>query len=503
MQQEVGSSLKSSFNVLQTSLCRLHPHWFSIAMTTASKLLQDQPVGNNCGQILHTLGQCSLSDECIGPLLKSSLLQNVINQLVTTLSTINDCSVESFTKNLSTVCSHLAFLTDIAFGHRQAQEWFVVKDHAHFWPLLMKVFNEPSRNFTESELSFCQHTTQQFFGVCCKFSVSGKKLFVNLLLNALSGQYSIECCEIGSKPLQLKLTPFLRTLIIDHVLGPEAVHVIVQIEENFMKTIKGRIKVDSIMPTYNTPHYHPSYPLTDNCYYLKLSSEFTLIRLLSLLLNEETQKVPRSKLHELTKKVSEAKLTESKPTDTNSRKFPQIDIFNFDIKMSKYSETSTKPSNMISFRVHIDDTGLPLTTKIRQIKPSTVYGCSHIRGLTICSPTNESCNTLLSSNYNNKTMLEVFSLSNGLTLLVELFPYIYPGLWSCDQLGTGLVESVDLSMLPSYAPPSFLPSHSYVMLGLGLRLKQYSSLLGDSSLHSNTWYILRGALGATEEGNNF
>ena len=462
------------------------------------------------GNVLHTIAQCSLSDECIRHLLESTLLKNIINKLVTSLSAVKDGDTN--TKDLSIICSCLAFLTDIGFGHRQAQKWLVDVKNAHFWPLLMSTFNEPSPGFSESELSFCQHTTQQFLAVCCKFNVCGKTLFVNLILNALSGNYSIEPFDVQqcSRPITFKLFPFLRTLLIDHLLGPEAVHMVVEIEDEFMQTIKGKIKLESIMPTYTSPHYHPSYPLRENCYYLKLSSEFTLTRLLSLLLFEEPQN-QKTTTKQSEQGIQFAKKPVTVPSDMSrpllheTRKCPQIDIFNFDIKMIKYSESPGKASTWIAFKAQDGDHEVivPMTTKIRLIAPSKSYGCAYTRSLLVCKPSapvTNSTQTTLISNESNPSMLEVFTSLNGLTLLAELFPHIYPGLWSCDRRQSPLVESVDLSMLPQYSPASFLPSHSYVMLGLCLRVQQYGVLFGEGSIRSNVWYILRGALGATEEG---
>ena len=136
------------------------------------------------------------------------------------------------------------------------------------------------------------------------------------------------------------------------------------------------------------------------------------------------------------------------------------------------------------------------------MSPSVLYGCSHSRSLRVCGVNSSSYSSdhLVCLLDESESLLRVFADSGGLYLLAQLFPYVHPGLW---VMGAGPFEptvSACLSRLPSYSPAGFLSPHSYVMLGLCMRLKEYSKLLGETGLRTYVWYLLRGVLGATEEG---
>ena len=500
--KEVGAPLKSALNALLTSLCRLHPPWFHDAIEVANQLIQELS-SEERGRVLHSLAQCSLSNECITLLLESPFICHVIDDLNKSLTTLAS-SADTPTDHLLSVCSNLAFLTDIAFGHKVAQQWLILKEHAKFWPLLLQIFSEPPSNFVENELAFCQHTIQQFFAVCIKFSIPGKELFVTALLNALREEYSLEAIPIDDRPFSLKLTPFLRTLIIDHLLGPEAVHVVLEIDHTFLETAKGKLRIDSITPTYESPHYHPSYPVNGSCYYLKLSSEYTLTRILMLLL-DEPQKTRDAKPHNQSRLRKPQDSAGSKPVPEPTRKGPEINIFNFDIRMVNYSERPGQASSWVAFQcMENRDVVLSLTTKIREVIPSKLYGCAHTRALRVCKATGTNMSESEVQPASSVSLLEVFIKMKGLELLADLFPYVHAGLWPQDSayVSTSLAKDVDCSLLPPYAPAFFLPPHSYVLFGLGLRLKEYGVILGESGIRNNSWYILRGALGATEEGKS-
>lgn len=540
------SSLKSGITSILTSLCRLHPPWFSVAVTTVTSLFEKLPLPES-GRVLQTLADCSLSEECINVLLMSPLLNDIIQKLTSTvetvlknISTIDTKSTESalntesntgstlnivsntesntesslgdsfigdIRSSLVSICSMVAFLTDIVFGHRAAQECLVTRGDP-FLPLLMKLCNIVQGIIPHNESQFIQHTVQQYLSVCSKFSLTGKQQFVNLLLNALQGKYSLEpfaVAELGF--LSLKITPFLRTLIIDHVLGPEAVHLLLEIDESLLPQTpstsdssgsgSGKIKLDSIMPSHDCPHYHPSYPIESNYYYLKLSSEFTLFRLLSLL-------TAPSEKNANTEKTTEERGGGggggAKGSSSTSKKPLQINIFNFNVVTP--SEPIGLKSQTFAFKKERGEEIYPLNTKIRQVSPSVLYGCSHSRSLRVCGVDSSSYSSdhLVCLLDESESLLRVFADSGGLYLLAQLFPYVHPGLWA---MGVGPFEptvSACLSRLPSYSPAGFLSPHSYVMLGLCMKLKEYSKLLGETGLRTYVWYLLRGVLGATEEG---
>ena len=484
-------------NALLGSLCHLQPQWFLVAIATVEQLLQSP--GTTKGRVLQTIAHCALSNECMSILLKSNILNLITSSLSSSLSSLDNPHPQTYSSVLESICSDLAFLTDIVFGHREAQNWVIQSQNAFFWPEMLKKFNEPCEFFTEGELAFCQHTVQQFFAVCTKFSTAGKQLFINLLTNALQCQYSLEPALNITGPLNLKLTPFTRTLLIDHLLGPEAVHVIIEADPVVLASTQQKLNLNSLIPTYDSPHYHPSYPIDCIHYYLKLSSENSLSRLLSLIVSDDRPKPKDPKLSDRIKQKKVLDPFPSKPPPPETHKQgPSLDIFN--LSFLKGPESSPKSSNDVVF-VNTEDphTIMSLNTKIREIEASKLYGFSHTRAITVTNSNedlDDSPKHPESQNY--ISMLEIFTHSGGLRLLAHLFPQLHMSLWQ--QSSSAVPHKVNTSLLPSLTPGSFLPSHTYILFGLCLRLKHYGQIICSNTVRNNVWFLLRGVLGATEDG---
>lgn len=497
---ELTSPIKAPINNLLTSLCRLNSDWFVEAMETARRcLVGGSSAGTGRARVLQTLAHCSLSDECIHVLLRSSTITLVMNSLRNSLQSLDSTQPGSHTSILDLICSDVAFLTSLAFGHSVAQEWLVQEENAFFWPDLLRCFDEPSSSFSVEDLSFCQHTVQQFFAVCIKFSEKGKRLFTNLLVNALLGRYSLEPVSDITGPCNFRLTPFTRTLVIDHILGPEAVHVIVEITPDIMRsTNQQKMSTTPLISTYDSPHYHPSYPIDSNHYYLKLSSENTLGRILYLIGFEE-RVTARAKTSEQAKPKKVPDTPKTKPpfatptADGNSKPFLNI----FDCKFLKSPEQTG--INGVYFTTLGKPQLHPMTStiKTKQIPTSDGYGCSQTRMVSVksgmISGSRQRPGMSVPQGY--VSMLDVFAESVGLKVLAKIFSYLYPSL----RPATIESHSVDISLLPPLTRASFLPPHSYVMFCLCLRLREYGNLICSSSMTGNVWYLLRGALGATRE----
>lgn len=501
---EITSSIKSPLNTLLTSLCYLNLDWFTDAMETANQILVDRVDGTRRACVLQSFAHCSLSNECMDALLKSSTISLIISSLSSSLQMLSNASQsDSHTSILDLICSDVGFLTSIAFGHVAAQEWLIQKENAFFWPDLLKCFNEPCI-IQGDDLSFCQHTVQQFFAVCIKFSEQGKQLLTDLLVNSLIGKYSLEpVSNISGPSACLRLTPFIRTLLVDHLLGPEAVHMIVKIDASLFDSTRHMMKVSSLIPSYVSPHYHPSYPITDNHYYFKMSSENSLSKLLHLFGFEESgKKDEQHSAHIKQKKylpesASKAKSSTTTTTGAESTR-PYINIFNSRLVRGHHDDPA-KPTNSIVFTIPDDpDTFIASNTKIKQLPVSSGIGYSQTRTVVISKHSNtDSISTiLLRPTY--VPMLEVFSQSVGLRLLAHLMSHFYPAVWPVNAD----IDSFkpDLSTLPlGISTASFLPSHSYVLLCLCLRLQPFGQYVCCNSITGNIWYLLRGALGATDE----
>lgn len=498
---EVTSSIKSPLNTLLTSLCRLNSDWFTDAMETANQILTNCVGGTQRACVLQSFAHCSLSDECIDILLKSSTITLVINSLRTSLQKLgNSSQTDSHVHVLDIICSDVAFLTSIAFGHVTAQEWLIQKENAFFWPDLLKCFDEPS-NVTGDELSFCQHTVQQFFAVCIKFSEQGKQLLTDLLVNSLIGRYSLEPVPDITRPSSLKLTPFTRTLLVDHLLGPEAVHMIVKIDPSLVESNRHVMKMSSLIPSYVSPHYHPSYPVNDNHYYFKMSSESSLGRLLYMFGVEENVKNSSEQQTHSTKqkKSTSENSSKTKPSSSGESSRPYIDIFSNNLIKSKQDEPAKSIHNIVFTTPDDPQLFIASNTKTKQLPVCSGIGYSQTRTVIVSKHKADDvpvANSLLPPTY--VSMLEVFSRSVGLRLLAQVASHFFPAMWPVNS-NIDLVKP-DISTLPmGITRALFLPSHSYVLLCLCLRLQQYGRFVCCNTITGNIWYLLRGSLGATEE----
>ncbi len=481
-----------------TSLCHLNPDWFIEALETADQFLTDSSSSStHRACVLHTLAHCSLSEECILTLLRSNIITLIFSSLINSLKALDSIKSESYDSILDAICSDIAFLTSIAFGHTIAQEWLIQRENAFFWPDLLRCFNEPCP-FNDDDLSFCQHTVQQFFAVCIKFNVQGKQLLTDLLVNSLLGRYSLEPVVDITGPYDYRLTPFTRTLIIDHLLGPEAVHVIVKIDLSLLVSNHQRTKMSSLIPTYDSPHYHPSYPITDNYFYLKLSSENTLGRILSLIGLEESSTKAKDNKTELSKQKKTLDSSKAKgPVPEGSKPFINIFDCNF-LKGSDYQSTP-KPINGIIFTASDNPTlFLPSNTKMKQVpKANNDYSCSQTRTLVISKDKGDLM--IPSDTHTYTPMLDIFADSVGMSALAQIISHLYPSSWPPTNNALDSQIVYDISQVPKLTRASFLPPHSYVMLCLGLKLKQYGKQMCCTNIIGNVWHLIRGSLGASEE----
>ena len=509
---DVGSSLKASLNSLLTSLCRLNPAWFTVAMTTVQKLFPSVSLERQ-GRLLHSLGHLALSDPCINILLKSAYINELFQTLhlkIVTLSDPQDKSPEDLSCLMYSICQYLAFFTDLAFGHNAAQVWLVQDDHAQFWPMLLRIFSESPPTLNKDELGFCQFTVQQLVSVCIKFYQHGRQLLSNVLINALQGVWSTSLCDAVDPPLNLKLTPFIRRLIVDHILRPEAVHVVLALDHSLVEILTG---LTSITPTYESPHYHPSLPVGVAYYYLKVSSESTLYRMYALVMKDKPHPSIKTNESLTSSKISDSsKVVKKKLAQEPKKVTPLIDIFQFkDIDVSP-NDPIPKDIPDVYFtvadtRITSVDTGIstdrgtdtiPLQTKIRTIPSSSCS--SHIRAVTLHrliqeKQLSEEKQTLPQEDL-TPSMFRVFSESGGLRLLSCLLPHLH-GAFSELTYIPSIDCDVDITSLLPVSPVTFLPPCSYVMLGLGMRLDEYNAILCTG--HSNMAYLMKGLLGVTDD----
>ena len=324
-------------------------------------------------------------------------------------------------------------------------------------------------------------------------------MLTDLLVNSLLGRHSLEPVSDITGPYDYRLTPFTRTLIIDHLLGPEAVHVIVKIDPLLLVANHQTMKMSSLIPTCESPHYHPSYPVADNYYYLKLSSENTLGRLLNLFgFEEPSSKAKENKTDQLKHKKSLDSSKTKTPTAESTKPF--VNIFDCSFMKGSDHQYTTKPINGIVFTTpDIPTVSLPSNTKMKQVpKTNGDYSCSQTRTVIINKITG--ADSMEPSDLHSYTpMLNIFAESVGLNAFAKFIARLYPSSW----LPNTVLDSqiiVDVSQMAKLTRASFLPPHSYIiMLCLGLRLKQYGKLMCSTGIIGNVWHLLRGSLGASGE----
>ena len=558
---KVTSALKSSLNSLLCAMCRVHPSFLTFLLDNCQASLERD--GSDLATLLHTLAHAAQSQECTKALLASSLLSKVVLSLKTTFVTLADAlslgtttttSVEDLhvaggvRSMFSRACIFLAFLTDFCRNWGPALDWIGSAEGSVFWMPMLHLFSMDTAPLISAvELSFCQDVVCEFFETCLACHAGNKTLFVRLLLDAIRGNNaSPETVGLvdGVNARPACLTPFLYKLVASVVLKEEVVPVVLCDGSESKPLLLTR--------TQEAFHFHPSFPIGQRSYLLHLPSSCTVNQLRRSL----HPCVTGPALHHQTSSGKPAPPLPPPPPKPSQEKPLQKDLFLELLKLHLRSwrvlegdleepppplpspegrrpqNSSSSSGSYSSVLVSLcsdgsywepgsDWTLAELMTVVLQ-RSSTLAAVVVLRRERTCASSSDSQQKRTKppppppSSLNSltrpavPTIIQLFIEGKGLELLYLCLPDLYPYHWprsysslrpplplGCEHTprhGSRFRSQVHLG------PPSHLPLHSVVMLGLCMGLPPYARFTWEALSPMTLYVLLRVLVGAEVKG---
>ena len=450
----------------------------------------------------------------------------------------------------------LAFLTDLSSSWGPGKAWLGVESQQRLWPPLIEFLSLGEASLphplSSTALAFCQDVGCEFLQAALHGNAPNKVAFSQLLTNALGGDYSMGGQGLGGGALSGHMTSFLHRLLLELVLSPEKLLVVLQPSQppGSQPECPALSPSLSLPHTYNCPHFHPSFPISQHacCLSLPLSPAMTASDLLSTCQAHQQSRDTESKVT----------IKKAQPTELAVEQF-SMKLFEFCTLCplnAMSSAKKTEPKSILKGRSQAAGLSLYLpSSPLTPLSPSTRLSELLEAGTTDCHALflNFSLVTPASGTggkeeegekadsataASNFSFLDAFISCNGLQRLALSFPSLYALHWpehatlgrkEEEEEGGGEEEeeeeeegdgepsnsirknkerrkSFSLPQLtPSLHPPSsssslHLPLHSLVVFSLCLRVPHYCTvLLSNPAL---TQMLLRLSLAADIRGRH-
>ena len=503
--QEVGSPLKLAMGSLLCALCRHNTHLFSLVLDSCQQAVREGE--ERQAELLQTLALAAKSEECTAELLKSELATGMVRELeegftglVGSAGERAEDDGENVRTFLSKACMQLAFLTDFCRNWPPAKDWLGMINNCSMWSPLVEVLSLiDSRGVSATEITFCQKVACEFFQACLCGHLPNTVMFIRLLCHGIRGFYTFERLLEPDKNAPL-LTPFLYRLVVEIVLKTETLHVILRDDSKPNSPL-------SLTPTHECPHFHPSFPIGQQCYHLQVPASSSIEEVQQLCLSHQPQPTtgkaakeglasrklpaanpPSNKLEIAKFNLRKMNLFEEKGSQTVGNKTAADQKSSQGVFFAHPSNPSSEipPNTVISRLMHLESQKPAMSLLLRP-RPSP--------------PTSEETkeSPLDIDEDPVPSFLELFIRGDGHQPLARCLPALYPYHWP-EKLShnQGAPQQPGTKAHSLLHTPMSLPLHSTVMLGLGLRLDCYGSLLRQNSKVAYT--LMKLLLGAELKG---
>ena len=409
------------------------------------------------------------------------------------------------------------------------------------------------------ELSFCQKVVLEYFSSCLNNHTENKRAFVHLVCNSVRGVYNFKMLaesasdsDSDSSKNEPVLTPFLHNLLLELVLQSESIPVILKYLDDEGEEIPHKpthtslVSTLSCTPTHECVDFHPSFPVGSSCYHLEMSPTAPLTKLMSQLYSSTESKpsTPKPK-KEPVSSTSGSTLSSLKLPLTKKPKPPpappsthSIEISSFELRKwllpgscfnppQEDDESSKKYGSVVSSKVEFVlpfDRNVTLEEKStfggllektkefnsKDIGPALVLHVQRNNDLLQQLLSGSKKPTLLAA-ASGESLLGLLVTEGGLTSLALCLPSLYHYQWPEKNTGLALTQAAaasnatQLSKNPSLFvsqillhPPTILPFHSILMLGLCLRVETFNATLAQNL--AMVYVLLRLVLGTELEG---
>lgn len=566
---EPGSRYKISLNGLLCALCHINPNRHSLLLASCEDILFDDL--DRMGYRLNTLAQVSQSRHCTEALLASELIGKMIARLTNGFEKLlqlalhpppppsvqpatatptaggDEDHVTPITRaTVSSLCVLLAFFTDLLRNWRQAKEWMGCGDSHRFWSPMVEFLSMEASIISPLEVSFVQEVVYDFFSVCLLGCNLTKRTFVELVCFSLHNQQYRPAAD----PPVLAL--FLHKLLVGLVFQHESLPLILKVISSPEQVKSGNSGPLSLPSTCEVLEFHPSYPVSETCYYLRVPGDFSLSQLEELVNTHSTVK-PKAELKKVKKPVHKPGSVDlGKPAKPPK---PQavfkvedtgggggggggsLDVENFKFREWSFDEkdsgkTSSDDKSALSFCIvstaeqeegsiyrtflqhyakqgdnkslHSASEALHSLVPIGRDYPMMVVMDTKSMVFSALDPDSAS-----SSSSGNESMLSMLIARGGLVSLAKSIPPLYPYQWPTLLMPENFPTQVDLpptitdsaevrhrgSLKPHIilSLPEITPFRSLVMLGQCLHLEVFGRILEKNTAASYT--LLRLLLG--------
>ena len=556
---EPGSRYKVSLNALLCALCHVNPARHSLLLASCEDILFDEL--DRMGYRLNTLAQVSQSRHCTEALLASELIEKMIARLTNGFEKLlnlalhppppspppdqptdtptadgDEDHVTPITRDtVSSLCVLLAFFTDLLRNWRQAKDWMGCGDHHRFWAPMVEFLSIEASIISPLEVSFVQEVVYDFFSTCLLGCELAKRTFVELVCFSLHNQ------EYRSPTDSPVLAPFLHKLLVGLVFQHESLPLMLKVIPSPEQEKSGVIRPLSLPSTCEILDFHPSYPVSETCYYLRVPGDFSLSQL-EVLVNSHSTVKAKPEVKKVKKPGNKSGSVElGKPAKPISKHQPvfkvedsgggaSLDVDNFKFGEWSFDEKdSGKTKSALSFctlsteeqeersiyrtflqnyakqgenkSFHSASEALHSLVPIGRDYPMMVVMDTKSMVFSALDPD--------SASSGNESMLSMLVACGGLVKLAKSIPPLYPYQWptllmpEADPPPTTTTTTTDSAEVKprggSLKPhiilslPVIMPFRSLVMLGQCLHLEVFGRILEKNTTASYT--LLRLLLG--------
>lgn len=542
---EPNSQYKMSLNSLLCALCFVNTDYFSLLLSSCENVLVNEIETAN--RLLSTLAQAAKSPACSTMFLKSDLSSKMISRLTNGFEKLLDLLCHPVAEEtsdlevplqnnardtLSYLCSLLAFLTDFARNWMPAKLWMAREENHRFWSPMLLFLSMDSSIVSPQEISFVQEVAYEFFNVCLQACQPTKCAFVHLVCNALSENYV--------------LTQFLHKLLVSLVFRQDSIPIIIRL---LVPDPRKETAYSLSLPlTFETQEYHPSYPIGESCYLLHMTSSAHLSKLDTMIKSQRVNKPPSGKyLTKLSDRLSHKKWHKPPTSDAVSTMpagvADSIDMDSFDLKewkesdvnkddqaptgtaggvgtsnskslvvycAAKYKEEDALSCNSLTVYIRHSVKGTVISDEVRlcHLVPHGV--CDEYPLTAVMDDSAILFNAEHSPAQKGPDMFNLFLSCGGLQPLAGCLPSLYSYHWPSSLrtgspvLGNGVQHAPDVTLRGIFRPhiilnpPTVIPFHSLLMLGLCLQLETYAEVIGGNP--SGAFMLMRLLLGDSSKG---
>ena len=532
---------KRALNTLLCSLCYTNLDYFSMLLSSCDNVLVNDV--STASRLLSTLAQCAKSLTCSTTLFKSDLMSQMISRLTNGFEKLLDllykpvsedaasgaeeALVTNARDSLTYLCTLLAFFTDFVRNWMPGKLWMAKEANHRFWSPMLRFLSMDTSVVSPHEVAFVQEVAFDFFNVCLLACSPTKVAFVRLV-----------CAVLCEKHI---LTQFIHRMLIGLVFRHDSVPVIIRLVVSDPR--KEASQALSLPLTYETQDYHPSHPIGDSCYILYIPLSSNLAKLDSIIKSHRVNKPLPVSTAKVSDRIGQRRAPKAASSEESSS-LPAVitgDMDNFDIKGWKDSEISKEnlapPSTYSST---INKTMLycaavfeekdalncnSLTTYIRHWVSGTIFSADvrlkHVCPRNACgdyplTAVMDSSAILFNADHavmkKGVDMFNLFVSCKCLQPLADCLPSLYSYHWpnslrtsmssASNSCGSGQTPDViPRGILRPHIvlnPPSAIPFHSLLMLGLCLQLDQYGVVMGGNP--SGAFMLMRLLLGNGTKG---